>query len=466
MRRAAVMTALVAALVALTAGPAAAHGIGGRQDLPVPLSYFIVGAGTAIVISFVALSASWREPRLQDGPGRRELRSRVLTAPYRLLPAVGLGGLLLVVTAGLIDGTESPTNVAPVLVWVYFWLVVPFLGALVGDLWRWMSPFRLIGRWVNADRPERPELLDTVGYLPAAAAFVAFTWLELVWPDSSLPRTLALAAIVYTLYKVAITWWAGPETGIAIGGAFATYNHLFGAMAPIAAEPLARVGVGAAVPVTRAPVTVVRRGWLRALPSLPARRGLTTFVVAMIGTVTYDGMSGTDWWRDWFGDTAGTTWFGTVALLATVAVIGAGYWAACAAAGRLAASQHRTGDIARSFAHTLVPIAFAYAFAHYFTLVIFEGQGLLHAISDPFGLGWNLFGTAEWTISYALIQGGTTWVWYVQVAAIVAGHVGGVVLAHDRALADFGDEVAVRTQYAMLALMVALTSLGLFVLAG
>jgi hypothetical protein len=41
-----------------------------------------------------------------------------------------------------------------------------------------------------------------------------------------------------------------------------------------------------------------------------------------------------------------------------------------------------------------------------------------------------------------------------------------VVLAHHRALADFRGTGAVRSQYAMLVLMVLLTGLGLFILAG
>jgi hypothetical protein len=86
-------------------------------------------------------------------------------------------------------------------------------------------------------------------------------------------------------------------------------------------------------------------------------------------------------------------------------------------------------------------------------------------MSDPFDLGWNLFGTADRSIDYSLIAESTAWVWYTQVAAIVLGHVGGVVLAHDRALADFPRDRAVASQYVMLVLMVLLTGLGLSILA-
>jgi hypothetical protein len=201
---------------------------------------------------------------------------------------------------------------------------------------------------------------------------------------------------------------------------------------------------------------------------LPEWPGLVAFVVAMIGTVTYDGLSGTPWWDDWSFALVGTAqhsmWFQTMALLLVVGVIGAAYSAASWWASRIAGPGGIGAvAVARSFAHTLVPIALAYAFAHYFTLIAFEGQLLIPAMSDPLGLGWNLFGTLDHQPNYTWIP--PVVVWWIQLAAIVGGHVVGVVLAHDRALAVFAGPKAVRTQYAMLTLMVALTALGLTVLA-
>jgi hypothetical protein len=188
----------------------------------------------------------------------------------------------------------------------------------------------------------------------------------------------------------------------------------------------------------------------------------------MIGTVTYDGLSGTPWWDELSFDLVGTArnsiWFQSFALVTVVCLIGAAYLGASWWASRIAgAGGPRTLAVARSFAHTLVPIALAYAFAHYFTLVAFEGQLLIPALSDPLGLGWNLFGTIDYQPNYTWIP--PVVVWYIQLAAIVGGHLTGVLLAHDRALARFAGPRAVRTQYAMLALMVALTTLGLTVLA-
>ena len=459
LRRLAVVLA-VTSIAALEPGMALAHGIGGRADLPVPVSYFAVGAGIAIVASFVLLSALWTEPRLQEGswigirrpPGAR----RLVTA----LRAIGIAGLALVVVAGLVDGNSSPLNIAPVLVFVYFWLVVPFASAAAGNLWRWMSPWAALSRRLNARRPERDDLLTRMGIWPAVVVLIGFTWLELVAPNGAEPRTLAVAALLYTAFVVGAGYLAGPESGLRLADAFHTYNGLIARIAPVDVVPADTVGTTVA---TTRNVSVVRRRWLSALPTIPEWPGLTAFVVVMIATVSYDGASGTELWASLTGDLRRETWFQTISLLGFIVAIGAAYAGASWAAARLAGGGWTAPRVARRFAHTLVPIALAYAVAHYITLVLYEGQLLLITASDPFGLGWNLFGTAGWNVDFFLSP---EVVWYLQVVAIVAGHIAGVVLAHDRALADFGGEVAVRTQYAMLALMVALTSLGLFILAG
>lgn len=440
--------AAAGASVVLTPRPALAHPIGGRSDLPVPVSFFIVGASVALVVSFVLLSVLWVTPRLQDGPRVRPIRSGWAEPVFGVLQVAGVVGLVLVVAAGLFGSANGSRNVAPVLVWVYFWLLIPFVGVVAGNVWTAINPWRTLPSVFGWRSRERPEALVRWGIWPAAAAFIAFTWLELVYQSGS-PSTLAVAALVYTVFLVGAMLWLGPATGLQVADAFTSYNRLLSGIAPFGRTEHGQL---------------TYRGWLRALPVLPLWRGLTVFVVAMIGTVTYDGLSGTPLWRNLVGDLAFSQWFGTLALLGTVTVIGAGYWLASYVAVMLSGERSRSvGDVARRFAHTLVPIAFAYAFAHYFTLVIFEGQGLIPTLSDPFGVGWDLFGTAGYRINYQLLS--PQEVWAVQVAAIVVGHVLGVILAHDRALAEFPATTAVRTQYAMLGLMILLTSLGLAILA-
>jgi hypothetical protein len=120
-------------------------------------------------------------------------------------------------------------------------------------------------------------------------------------------------------------------------------------------------------------------------------------------------------------------------------------------------------QLRRQFVHTLVPIAGAYVAAHYLTYLLFSGQQIIYLSSDPFGQGWDLFGTAASGIDYSLLsQNGQ---WYAQVGCVVLGHVAGLVLAHDRALALYRDpKLAVRSQYWMLGIMVGFTTLALWLL--
>jgi hypothetical protein len=369
-----------------------------------------------------------------------------------LLGAVGVLGLLLVVGQVVppilgLDRVRGRPTIAPVLVWVVMWLVVPFLAAIFGNWYRAINPWGTIGSALPFGKSEKRDLLARFGVWPAGVALVFFAWFELISPNSGSPAALGWAAVIYSGYLFGSMTLLGRETGMVVADLFTTYNRIFSAI-----SPLGRSSGG----------QLIWRGWLRALPVIPSWPGLTFFVLAAIGTVSYDGASGTVWFRRAAAGLIDSRLGQTVLLLGSVLLVSAAYWSASWLAARLAPGSDANA-VARRFAHTLVPIALAYAVAHYFTLIIFEGQQLISAISDPFGLGWNLFGTADRTIDFFITASEP--IWYFQVAVIVGGHVLGVVLAHDRALVDFGAD-AVRSQYAMLLLMVALTSLGLVILAG
>ena len=138
------------------------------------------------------------------------------------------------------------------------------------------------------------------------------------------------------------------------------------------------------------------------------------------------------------------------------AVVGLFFCPGFAACTRSAAAL--AGELGTGFAHAFIPIALAYLVAHYFSLFVFQEQAqFTYLLSDPLGDGSNdLFGTAGVGIDYTLISANA--IWYVQVGALVIGHVAALVLGHDRALAIYGDSrVAARSQYWMLAVMVAFT---------
>ena len=420
-----------------------AHGIGGRTDLPLSVWMFGYGAAAALVVSFAALVVFWPEPRLEPAARATDRRDDVPDGrgPVGLVLRI-LGVVLLVLVVGAaILGDRSPTsNLAPVAVYVLFWVGLTVVCALVYDVWNGgLDPYPSVGRLLQPTSPAPYRL----GHWPAAAGLLAFVWLELVAPSRAEPRVLAILIVAYSAVVLAgAARWGSPW--LRDGDPFAAWFGLLGRMAPLGPD-------GARPP-------------LAGLAALVPRPGTVALVLVALGSTAFDGMTRSAAWTELVGDRSAdeVVPLATLGLLAAIALVAALYLGAM----RVAAAM--TGrpalELADAFVHSLVPIAFAYAVAHYFSLLVLEGQAAIALVSDPFGQGWDLFGTAERSIDYALVSPNA--IAYVQVAAIVAGHVAGVVLAHDRALARFPKAVATRSQYPLLVAMVAFTVGGLALLLG
>jgi hypothetical protein len=164
----------------------------------------------------------------------------------------------------------------------------------------------------------------------------------------------------------------------------------------------------------------------------------------------------------WFTDLglslgAALEWTFAVGMVVVLALVAAIYALAVAGMPRTERAPSRVA-LARQFAHSLIPISAAYLVAHYFSLLAYNGQDLGRLVQDPLDGG----GTGP-QIDYGVVS--ATAIWYVQVGALLAGHVSGLVLSHDRALAVYGSaKAAMRSQFVMLAVMVGFTCLGLYLL--
>jgi hypothetical protein len=276
-----------------------------------------------------------------------------------------------------------------------------------------------------------------------------FVWIELVDPFRAIPGSLGIVIAAYTLLQIAGMQRFGRRVWLEHGEAFGVYFGLIAAIAPLTRDRDGRV---------------VWRPFLAGLSEIQPRPGLLAVIMIALGSTTFDGLSRTSLWINWnFGiGGPGRIAIQTAGLLGVICVVTLAYLLAMRAAARIVGGEWR--PLAVRFSPSLVPIVLAYVVAHYFSFLVLEGQLGLLRLSDPFGVGWNLFGTNDWIINLSLLS--PTTIWYVQVAAIVIGHVGGVVFAHDRAIAMFDRGAAVRTQYALLAVMVLFTASGLLILSG
>lgn len=428
-----------------------AHGIGVRGDLPLPLPVVAYGAIGVLVVSFLLLARLWPSARLEP-QAPREWRlpaglSRGLLAlewPLRVLGVVAFVGVLLI---ALTVDAAYPDNIAPSMLYLTVWVVITLVSAFVGNVWWALNPFETLARLL--DRDDEPAWLERVGWWPAAGTLLAFTWVELVHPDPADPQVVGMFLAGYAVVLLAggVVWGGG---FVRRADGFGAFFRVVSAMAPVHRQADGRLAL-------RWPVV--------GLAQLPIRPGLAALVLVALGSTTYDGLSRTSLWESWQGPRVGwaTVPLGTVGLLGSIAVVAGLYlYAVHDAAQRTGVSD--AGTLAERFAPSLVPIALAYAIAHYFSLVVFEGQLLLKALSDPLDTGANLLGTSGWTLDYTAVS--TTTIAVVQVAAVVLGHVAGVVLAHDRAVAQFPRETASESQYAMLVAMVAYTVGALLLLLG
>jgi hypothetical protein len=445
---------------------AQAHGIVGRADLPIPVWLFSWTAAVVLVVSFVALSALWRTPQLQSEHRRRLFRLPDLVAWLGSVAGLGLFGLVLY--SGFSGAQVANANLSVTFIYVVFWVGFPVASVLFGDVFAALSPWRSCarairwaGRRLAPDRFERPVLgyPEWLGMWPAVAALIGFAWLELVYVGRDQPSTLAALSLGYFLVMLA-------GMGLFGVGAWAEQADGFGVYFKL----LSRISV-----LCRDEHGVVYfRRPLSGLADMPVRAGTVALVCTVIGTTTFDGLSNGGLWRTsephlqelfsslGFNQTPALELAYSVGLVACVALV-AGIYRLGILGVRSVSDRYEVGDLSRTFAHTLAPIGFAYVLAHYFSLLIWQGQAIGYLASDPLGNGANLFGTSSYQIDYAIISYAA--IWYVQVAALVTGHVSGLALAHDRALGMYRNaQEAVRSQYWMLAVMVAFTSFGLWLL--
>jgi hypothetical protein len=429
---------------------------------------FYWGAAIVLVASFALLGLLWPRPLLaahELGRALGAMFSGLVLGPVRIAMQV-LSALLfgLVWASALFGDTDPFRNLAPTWVYVVFWLGVPALSIVFGNVWRALSPWRALADgyvWARelGGQEARPLAAypDRLGRGPGAVMLFVFAALELAYSDPASPRSLAFAIALYTYIALFGMAAFGRETWERSGEAFAVLFGLFARIAPL------HVVDGR-----------IRLRWpFTGLAGAERIPGSVAFVAVMLGSVLFDGYSRTTTWQDlaarveepFIIDQPGlgellVTLLSVGGLLVGVLLVGLAYEAACAVARwTVNAPRSLVGDFVRS----LIPIAFVYVVAHYFSLFVVQGQFAIPLLSDPLGKGWDLFGTAGVTPDLAVLAPNTTW--YVQVGALVAGHVAGLTVAHDRAVSIFPERrAALRSQYAMLALMVLYTVGGLWVL--
>ncbi|WP_104524710.1 hypothetical protein [Blastococcus atacamensis] len=398
-----------------------AHGVGSRTDLPIPLGLALYGAGAAILISFAALLLLWRSPKL-GGPGSgRPLPPAVQrfvesAATRRALQGMALVLLGVVVAAAVAGPPETRRNLAPWALYITFWVGLVPASLLLGPVWRAVNPLRLLHAGLSRLVRSAPGggRLPALGLWPAAASLLVFLWFELVYPGRAEPATVAAFLMAYGVVHTGLALWFGPGW-FAQGDGFEVYSTLIARLSPWGRRDDGRIVV---------------RNPLANATATPETPGLAAVVVVILGSTAFDGLTRTVWWQTGPG-AANDSFSGTAGLVLSIALVGGLYLLGTRLSGRLA--RQPLGVQPRRYAATVVPIALGYTVAHYFSLLLLDGQTTWILASNPFGIpGVDLFGTYGNVVDLTAVSPDT--IAYVQVGGVIAGHVAGVTLAHERAL--------------------------------
>jgi len=451
-----------------------AHFLTQSYALPIPFSLYAGGASAALLLSFVL--AIWMI-RAKADELRRVARAEQPEASLRsgawIGRSIALALLVVCIVCGLL-GTRYPLeNFNLTFFWIVFALAVPYLITLVGDVYARVNPWetlaigteRLLGRSFSGPRPG--SWATRLGHWPALVLYIAFISLELfVHPT---PWGLSMTLLAYTTINLVGAWLFGRAEWFRHGELFAVMFRLLGAMSAID-----RSGARARW----------RMPFVGGLSERPRDMGLVLFVLFMLSSTGFDGLQGSATWTNlyWSGINPALTeglqvtprerneisahlyrawnWL----MLATSPFVYLALFAGVAWCVKQCAPTALTvRELIERFTMSLMPIAFVYHVAHYFTLLLAQGGQVVRLASDPLGRGWNLFGTARVDLGPIMVDMGS--LWHTQVGLIVAGHVASVWLAHIEAVRTFrSTREAARSQVPMLALMMCFTTFGLWLL--
>jgi hypothetical protein len=463
---------LIAVLLAAPAS-AWAHAFGEPVQLPMPYGLYILGSVAALVLSFLWLALGGKLAHRLNAHHHIAFPAWPTRWVHRIR-ATGslfwLAALAFCIITGLVGSNDSHRNINMTMFWIVFVLGGAYASMLIGDWYKHQHPWRFLlpARW-NGIR-KYPQWL---GHWPALLQLASLVAIELFF--HSTPRKLAFLLMAFGALNLAGMWLWGTRRWLQRGEPFAVLFRLFAACAPL-----------------RRVQNVDRKyRWRIALPFSGLHRmrlwhpAQCLFVLFLLSSTAYDGLRETAlyfniFWQDPFGVLTAAfgdhplkiypqvrPWFVAweIGLLIVSPLFYLLLFVVFLALGRLLTGNKQSMSLLlRRYLPSLVPIAVVYHLTHYYTLLFSQGLKIRGLVSDPFGWGWNIFGTA--------ITGRLPWlpdmagIWTSQVVLILAGHVAAVWLAHQQALQlERSTGRAALSQLPMLVLMVVFTSVGLWILA-
>lgn len=451
------LTAYISAfLLLLFPTGASAHSFGVLYNLPVPFWLYLYGGAGAIIASFIIISylVHMKELRAESrefifaGGVLNFVNKRWFTNSAKALAAAFF---LLTILSGLFGDNNSYTNINMTVFWIIFMLGFTYLTALVGDMYRAINPIRSLVEWVESIGWKVNPVMDypkRLSYYPALIFYFLFIYIELF--EATSPFSLSLFILQYLLFSIIGVMLWGKENWFKYCDFFGVFFKLIGSLSILHARD-GKIYL-------RPPFSGLLKEKIENFSEL-------LFILFMLSSTAFDGFSETRVFYDiydWLRFIPFRIFDAGILILSPFLFLGI-YTLLIWLTKIIARSAISIKELLLRFAPSLIPIAVAYNVAHYYTLIITEGQKFISLISDPFGFGWNLFGTAGFEPNISLADANITW--HAQVAIILLGHIAGVYMAHAEAIKTFQNgKNTILSQVPMLLLMVTYTMAGLWIL--
>lgn len=416
--------------------------------------------------------------------------------PLVQLPVVAL--FILVIVAGLIGSQDPSRNIAPVLTWNIWWMGLIFFAFFAGEIWCTVCPWMAVPDWIKRLSAKLPGRDRAIGLertwpkalrnlYPAIVMFMALTWLELAYEAPYRPALTSIMGLAMVAMAAA-TLFIFERKGFCryvcpvgrVTGAYGTTGMLeirrrdseickscqtkdcfhgnerglpcptgefMGAMnensyCTMCTEclktcPHDNIGIN-----IRAPIADLLG---------PHRKRLDEawLLLAIFLVTIFHGLAMIPVWtrqtvpplRDALEATLGvdpgyltTFTLGMVGFFGASTLLYLGVcWLSKWASGNV---FYRLRDFFIAYAYPLLPVALAYHLAHNALHFFYEGSKLLRLISDPFGWGWDLFGTAKSPLSMVVPL---EWLWGAQLTLVLLGNLATLWLVNRATHRMFGN---------------------------
>lgn len=394
-----------------------------------------------------------------------------------LLQTLSLLAFLLVLTAGLIGQTKN--NIAPALTWTWWWALLIFIVLGFGKAFCAICPWEAASSIVTS--LSLKSRIKKIGYeipwpksarniYPAIAFFIILTWFELGHNVTHSPSMTAILGLVMmgmaVLFAIIFERRAFCRYACLVG----RVSGLYALFSPVELRPESKDTCtqctskacfrGSAdqvgCPTMLFPGNLKENTYctlctecVRSCPhdniGINLRPFATdlfnkirfqwdeaTLAIVLLALTSFHGLTMTPLWETLNNHVRVATGVGPISSFSLLMLIMITapimlFWFGAKAAQALTKDESVDAKkIFKAFAYSVVPVALFYHLAHNSMHFYLEAQNIVPLLSDPFGYGWNLFGTAHKTYGPLL---SLETIWYIQITFIVVGHVYGVLIA-------------------------------------